>query len=267
MARAIGVAPRAINEIVHARRSITARDVRTLRCLLRPVRRVLAWNPGGVRFPQAGGREEEAQGGYPPGFHPASGDLTTSPSRVDGLECRSSAGVSRSQSRWLPGSRSIGRVAPRSRSLGRIEGWCVEHPGATPAAEDRNLQCAAGAAWVGLSRLRTQVRESEYRAGAVSGCKPKSRCRPLAHRSRRCGRRTDRPRRAARSTSSTIRQTFRFAARAISAPRPVNTRPSVRTRVAETPPLSGCARWSDRRPTRDSPSPGASSSSRRRRRA
>ena len=51
MARAIGVPPRAVNEIVLGGRAITPHHVDPLRRLLRPDARVLARNPGRVRFP------------------------------------------------------------------------------------------------------------------------------------------------------------------------------------------------------------------------
>ena len=54
MARAIGVAPRAINEIVHGRRVDYTGHVDSLWRLLRSVGRILAWYPGRVRFSQAG---------------------------------------------------------------------------------------------------------------------------------------------------------------------------------------------------------------------
>ena len=69
MARAIGVAPRAINEIIHARRSITpAMSIR--RRLLRAIRPILARHPGRVRLPPTGGQKTTAHSRHSAGVNP-----------------------------------------------------------------------------------------------------------------------------------------------------------------------------------------------------
>ena len=61
MARAIGVAPRAINEIVHY-----PCDVHSLWRVLRPVRRILARAPSRVRLSQTGPRQKRLIDGIRP---------------------------------------------------------------------------------------------------------------------------------------------------------------------------------------------------------
>ncbi len=82
MARAIGVAPRAINEIVHGRRSITPAMHDSLWRLLRSVRPILAWNPGGVRLSQARKGQASAYRRYPTGCDTGSSLLTCSYLRI-----------------------------------------------------------------------------------------------------------------------------------------------------------------------------------------
>ena len=76
MGRAIGVAPRAINEIVHGRRAITPVRSNSVRRLLPAVGSILARHSGGVRLSQAGRRQATACRCCPARFDRAQGILT-----------------------------------------------------------------------------------------------------------------------------------------------------------------------------------------------